>query len=104
MNAYRVFKKGSYGFNPFVIDNKTLENTQEVTLLDYGSKKDLSCGIFKMKNNSFKLTYPNDEVMLILDGEVILEISEISNVPLDELNSMMDILREKGLINIIIRS
>jgi len=70
MNAYRVFKKGSYKFNPFVIDNKTLENTQEVTLSEYSSKKDLSCGIFKMKNNSFELTYPNDEVMLILDGEV----------------------------------
>jgi len=70
MNGYRVFKKGSYEFNPFVIDNKTLENTQEVTLSEYGSKKDLSCGIFKMKDNSFELTYPNDEVMLILDGEV----------------------------------
>ncbi len=70
MSDYKIFKKGSYKFNPFVIDNKTLENTQEITLSEYGSKKELSCGIFKMKNNSFKLTYPNDEVMLILDGEV----------------------------------
>jgi len=75
MNGYRVFKKGSYKFNPFVIDNKTLENAQEVTLSEYGSKKDLSCGIFKMKNNSFELTYPNDEVMLILDGEVKITTS-----------------------------
>ena len=72
MNGYRVFKKGSYEFNPFAIDNKILENTYEVTLSEYGSKKDLSCGIFKMENNHFELTYPNDEVMMIMEGGVII--------------------------------
>ena len=70
MNGYRVFRKGSYEFNPFRLDQRILENTFEVTLSEYGSREDLSCGIFRMKNNSFELTYPNDEVMLILDGEV----------------------------------
>jgi ethanolamine utilization protein EutQ (cupin superfamily) len=70
MNGYRVFRKGSYEFNPFRLDRRILENTYEVTLSEYGSREDLSCGIFRMKDNSFELTYPNDEVMLILDGEV----------------------------------
>ena len=70
MNGYRVFRKGSYEFNPFRLDQKTLDDTYEVTLSEYGSREDLSCGIFRMSNNGFELTYPNDEVMLILDGEV----------------------------------
>jgi len=72
MNGYRVFKKGSYKFNPFVIYGKTLENTFEITFSEYGSKKDLSFGIFKMENNHFELTYPNDEVMMIMEGGVII--------------------------------
>jgi ethanolamine utilization protein EutQ (cupin superfamily) len=70
MNGLRVFRKGSYTFNPFRLDQETLENTYEVTLSEYGSKEAMSCGIFRMKDNGFELTYPNDEVMLILDGEV----------------------------------
>jgi ethanolamine utilization protein EutQ (cupin superfamily) len=70
MNGYRVFRKGSYEFNPFKLDQRVLDNTFEVTLSEYGSPEDLSCGIFRMKNNGFELTYPNDEVMLILEGSV----------------------------------
>jgi len=70
MDGCRVFRKGSYEFNPFRLGEKTLEDAFEVTLSEYGSKEDLSCGIFRMKNNGFELTYPNDEVMLILEGEV----------------------------------
>jgi len=72
MNGYRIFKKGSYDFNPFILDKEKLENTYEVTLSKYGSREDLSCGIFRMTENSFELVYPNDEVMLILEGEVVL--------------------------------
>jgi ethanolamine utilization protein EutQ (cupin superfamily) len=70
MNSYRVFPKGSYAFNPFRLEAKTLAGTFEATLSEYGSKEDLSCGMFRMKNNGFELTYPNDEVMLIVAGEV----------------------------------
>jgi ethanolamine utilization protein EutQ (cupin superfamily) len=76
MNSFKVFRKGSYEFNPFRLEAKTLEGTFEVTLSEYGSKEDLSCGIFKMKNNGFELTYPNDEVMLILEGEVQIVAGE----------------------------
>jgi ethanolamine utilization protein EutQ (cupin superfamily) len=76
MNRFRVFRKGSYEFNPFRLEAKILENTFEATLSEYGHKEDLSCGIFRMKNNGFELTYPNDEVMLILDGEVQIAAGE----------------------------
>ncbi len=72
MNGFRIFKKGSYNFNPFILDKEKLDNTYEVTLSEYGSRQDLSCGIFRMTKNSFELVYPNDEVMLILEGEVEL--------------------------------
>jgi ethanolamine utilization protein EutQ (cupin superfamily) len=78
MDSYRVFRKASYTFNPFRLETKTLQDTFEVTLSEYGSKEDLSCGIFKMKNNGFELTYPNDEVMLILAGEVQIIAEEDS--------------------------
>jgi ethanolamine utilization protein EutQ (cupin superfamily) len=69
-NRCRVFKKGTYEFHPFVIYDKTLDDTYEITLSEYGSTETLGCGFFKMKNNSFDLTYPNDEVCIVLKGEV----------------------------------
>ena len=68
--GYRVFKKGTYEFIPFVIDGRKLEDAFEISLSEYGSRENLSCGLFKMKTNSFSLTYPNDEVLLIVAGEV----------------------------------
>jgi ethanolamine utilization protein EutQ (cupin superfamily) len=76
MNGCRVFRKGSYEFNPFRLGEKTLDDTFEMTLSKYGSKDDLSCGIFRMRNNGFELTYPNDEVMLILQGEVEIAVGD----------------------------
>jgi ethanolamine utilization protein EutQ (cupin superfamily) len=75
-SGYRVFRKGSYEFKPFQIDGRTLERTFEVSLSEYGSKDNLSCGLFRMRNNSFSLTYPNDEVMLIVAGEVSIATKE----------------------------
>jgi ethanolamine utilization protein EutQ (cupin superfamily) len=72
MNGYRIFKKGSYDFNPFKLDKELLDNTYEVTLSEYGGREDLSCGFFRMTENSFEIVYPNDEVMLIMEGEVVL--------------------------------
>jgi ethanolamine utilization protein EutQ (cupin superfamily) len=68
--GYRAFKKGTYELKPFVIDGRRLENAFEISLSEYGSKDHLSCGLFRMRKNSFSLTYPNDEVMLIVAGEV----------------------------------
>jgi ethanolamine utilization protein EutQ (cupin superfamily) len=68
--AYRVFKRGSYRLKPFVMEDRKLEDTFEVSLSEYGSREDLGCGLFRMSNNSFSLTYPNDEVMFIVAGEV----------------------------------
>jgi ethanolamine utilization protein EutQ (cupin superfamily) len=70
MRNYRVFKKGTYELKPFVLDNRTLKDTYEVSLSEYGSSEDLGCGVFKMQRNSFDLNYPNDEVMVILKGHV----------------------------------
>ena len=68
--GYRVFKKGTNELQPFVIDGLKLEGAFEISLSEYGSKETLSCGLFRMKNNSFSLTYPNDEVLMIVDGRV----------------------------------
>jgi ethanolamine utilization protein EutQ (cupin superfamily) len=67
---FRVFKKGSYELKPFEIDGRRLEQAFEISLSEYGSKDNLSCGLFRMRKNSFSLTYPNDEVMLIVAGKV----------------------------------
>lgn len=66
---YRVCKKGTYEFKSFAIDNRTINDTYEVTLSEYGGTENLGCGLFKIKSNSFDLTYPNDEVFIVLKGE-----------------------------------
>jgi ethanolamine utilization protein EutQ (cupin superfamily) len=76
MDDYKIFKKESYRFKPFVLEDKILDGAFEVTLSKYGSNKALSCGIFKMTANSFTFTYSNDEVMMILEGEATFLLKE----------------------------
>lgn len=81
LKNYKVFKKGTYKFEPFVIGDKKLEDTYEVSLSEYNNIKDLGCGVFKMENNFFNLTYPNDEVMMIIEGEVSFDtVNEVINL------------------------
>lgn len=66
----KVYKKSGYSLKPFLLDGRKIEGAFEVSLSEYASKTDLGCGLFRMKRNEFELTYPNDEVMLIVEGQV----------------------------------
>jgi ethanolamine utilization protein EutQ (cupin superfamily) len=66
----KVFKKSAYSMTPFLLDGKKIDRAFEVSLSEFASKTDLGCGLFRMKQNEFDLTYPNDEVMLIVEGQV----------------------------------
>jgi len=66
----KVFKKVDYSMIPFLLDGRKIDRAFEVSLSEYASKTDLGCGLFRMQKNEFELTYPNDEVMLIVDGQV----------------------------------
>ncbi len=67
---FQVHKKSSYSMIPFLLDGKKIDRAFEVSLSEYASKTDMGCGLFRMKQNEFELTYPNDEVMLIVEGKV----------------------------------
>lgn len=66
----KVYKKSAYSMKPFLLNGKNVDRAFEVSLSEYASKTDLGCGLFRMKQNEFDLTYPNDEVMLIVEGQV----------------------------------
>ena len=66
----KEFKKSAYSMTPFLLDGKKIDRAFEVSLSEFASKTDLGCGLFRMKQNEFDLTYPNDEVMLVVEGHV----------------------------------
>ena len=69
----KVYRKSACSMKPFLLDGQKIEGAFEVSLSEYASKTDLGCGLFRMKRNEFELTYPNDEVMLIVEGQVDFE-------------------------------
>lgn len=68
-----IFKMGSYTLEPFQLFDRPIERAREITLLEEGVPGRLGCGVFTMEHNGFSLTYPREEVMMIIDGELTVK-------------------------------
>lgn len=67
---FTVFRSDQIRLAEFHLDGTPVERAREVTLLAEGVPGSLGCGVFEMERNGFSLTYPREEVMMILSGEI----------------------------------
>lgn len=77
---FKVFKKGNYNFKHFIIENKLIKDTSMAILAEEYNPNNLGFGFFKMdnKNDSIDITFPSDEVIIILEGKYNAKIGEES--------------------------
>jgi uncharacterized cupin superfamily protein len=69
------FKGEDISLRPFRLFGEPVERAREVTLLPEGVPGFLGCGVFEMERNGFSLTYPREEIMMILAGEIEVTVA-----------------------------